>query len=337
MIGKRHPIKFVSSQRTNTTEAVEVWKQTFRLWLALVLGAVVLCSSAYGAAPENNAADKSAKTNVEPDSGKVLPPKVEAKTPPPGDVAEVEIGQGVKMKFCWVPPGKATLGSPGTEKERGTDEIEHEFTTKGFWLGKFDVTQREWLTVMGGQNPSSFVPAYASIKAASIIDTSRFPVENVSWYDCQEFLKKLNDSVQVPARLGKGKFALPHEDEWEYACRGGKGNKTAFYFGSELNGKQANCDGNSPYGIATKGPYLKQTSEVGSDEKMAPHPWGLCDMQGNVWQWCANTRSGWDRALRGGSWLHEARLCRAAYHYVYYPDNKTPFVGFRLARVPSEQ
>jgi formylglycine-generating enzyme required for sulfatase activity len=110
----------------------------------------------------------------------------------------------------------------------------------------------------------------------------------VSWNECQEYIKKLNSEV-VPSKLtaafgGQGKFKLPHEDEWEYACRGGLGNGRAFHWGDQLNGDKANCDGNYPYGTTTNGEYKQKTTPVGSYERVAPHPWGLCDMHGNVWE-----------------------------------------------------
>ena len=230
----------------------------------------------------------------------------------PGEVVEVEIAKGMKLKFCWIPAGAAMLGSPANDERHEADEDEHKFQTKGFWLGKYDVTQEEWTAVMG-KNPSHFVPTQADVKRAGITDTSRFPVEKVTWNDCQEFMKTLNVSVKLPSGLGKGKLCLPHEDEWEYAARGGKGNEQPFYFGNELNGKQANCAGHYPYGTETKGPFLIRTTAVGSYEKVAKHPWGLCDMHGNVWQMCDN----WDGSeqkyrARGGSWGCFARYCRAA-------------------------
>ncbi len=260
--------------------------------------------------------------------------KVGAVLRKPGEVVEVSLGKGVKMKFCWIPDGKATLGSPEGEKERSNDEAEHEYTSKSFWLGKYPVTQEEWQTLIG-ENPSYFVPAEETIKKAEINDTSRFPVEKVSWDDCQKFLKKLND-VDLPAALGKGKFVLPHEDEWEYACRGGKGNKRPFYFGDELNGKQANCNGDYPYGTTDKGPYLERTVAVDGREqedyeKKAPHPWGLCHMHGNVWQWCENLYSKDARVVRGGSWIHFSRYCRAAYRSRHAPSDRSSYGGVRVA------
>jgi formylglycine-generating enzyme required for sulfatase activity len=202
--------------------------------------------------------------------------------PEPGEVVEVEISKRVKMKFYWIPAGEAQLGSPVAEREevlkqlrsvKAVKENEGEpdwlsseaeqnrgkFTTKGFWLGKYTVTQEQWEAVMG-TNPSFFSKQGGGKDEVKGLDTSRFPAEQVSWDDCQDFLKKLNEKVTIPGALGKGRFALPHEDQWEYACRGGKGNKQPFYFGGELNGAQANCDGNTPFGTATKGAYLERTN-----------------------------------------------------------------------------
>jgi formylglycine-generating enzyme required for sulfatase activity len=79
-------------------------------------------------------------------------------------------------------------------------------------------------------------------------------------------------------------LVLPHEDAWEFACRGGLGNESAYYWGNKLNGTQANCDGNHPYGTTTTGAYLEGPTAVGEYAEKFPHPWGLCDMHGNVWE-----------------------------------------------------
>jgi len=257
-------------------------------------------------------------------------PRVPSPLPPAGEVAEVEIARGVKMTFCWIPAGKAMLGSPGTEKERLSDEKEHEYTSQGFWLAKFPVTQEQWRALMKG-NPSYFKPTQGDIEKAGITDTSRFPVENVSWTDCQDFLEKMNAAAKLPATMGQGKFVLPHENESEYACRGGKGNERPFYFGDQLNGDLANCDGNYPYGTDTKGEYKLRTTAVGSYEKVAPHPWGLCDMHGNVWQWCENKYNDYEdsRVLRGGSWRIVAGSCRSARRSGDAPGRRIHYYGFR--------
>ncbi len=270
--------------------------------------------------------------------------------PEPGEVVEVEIAKGVKMKLCWIPAGKVQLGSPKSEQDYVTktfydgkrpEWLDAEtqskrcvFTTIGFWLGKYSVTQEQWEAVMGNN------PSYSSYQGGGKdnvqgMDTARFPVESVSWNDCQDFLKKLNENTRISAAMGKSKFALPHEDQWEYACRGGKGNTQPFYFGDELNGTQANCDGNHPYGTTTNGTYLERSTEVGSYEKAAPHPWGLCDMSGNVWQWCDNKYDNQNnrRVLRGGSWDSVARGCRSAFREGSAPEYCN-FYGFRVAVLP---
>lgn len=262
-----------------------------------------------------------------------------ADDPKPRDIVDVEIAKGVKMKFCWIPEGKATLGSPVSEKFRVKDEKEHEFTTKGFWLGKYEVTQEQWQAVMGN-NPSDFSKNGDEKDRVRGLNTSKFPVETVSWNDCQAFIKKLNDKSKGVASVPRsfsGKYALPHEDQWEYACRGGKGNKQPFYFGGESNGRQANCAGTHPYGTSVPGPNLKRPTTVGSYETDHPHPWGLCDMHGNVWEWCDNIFEGQRRAWRGGGWSHRADESRSAIRVHAPPEERNDYLGFRLIRVSSEK
>jgi formylglycine-generating enzyme required for sulfatase activity len=283
--------------------------------------------------------------------GQVLPPELFAAPVPtglrPGDTREFMIAAGVKMVFCWIPPGTAQLGSPEAEQDFLTrTEFEGKrpewldgenetargvYRSKGFWLGKYEVTQGEWVGVMNGPNPSDFDGAKDN-KAKGMV-TTWFPVERVSWDGCQGFLKALNDRSGAAGVFGgAGRFVLPNEDEWEYAYRGGKGNGRAFYWGDSLNGTEANCDGNYPYGGAAKGSYLERPAEVGSYESKSPHPWGLCDMAGNVWEWYDNKykQSEDRRVLRGGSWLNLARVCRATYRVSSPPDRRDEDYGFRV-------
>ncbi len=283
--------------------------------------------------------------------GQVLSPELFAAPAPaepkPGDTREFTIATGVKMVFCWIPPGTAQLGSPKAEQDYLThtflegkreEWLDHEnetargrFTSKGFWLGKYEVMQGEWIAVMKVDNPSYF-DGTKNNKAKGMV-TTRFPVENVSWGDCQDFLKALNERGGAAGVFGGvGRFVLPHEDEWEYAYRGGKGNGRAFYWGDTLNGTEANCNGNYPYGGAAKGSYLERTAEVGSYESKSPHPWGLCDVAGNLWEWCDNNflKSSDNRVVRGGSWSYVTGDCRAAYRYGLTPDNRYDCYGFRV-------
>ena len=167
-------------------------------------------------------------------------------------------------------------------------------------------------------------------------NTSKFPVENVSWDDIQPFLKKVNDRPGAGKAFGKaGRFVLPTEDEWEYACRGGKGNKQAFYWGDVLNGTEANCLGSrSPYGTTT-GEYLQRTCAVDftNSGKYELHPWGLCQMHGNVHEWCEDKyrQSEERRVARGGSWINYAWRCRAANRYWNATAGRFDYIGFRVA------
>jgi len=256
--------------------------------------------------------------------------------PDPARVLEVVIAGGVKMTFCLAPAGKTMLGSPATELERSLDEQEHEFITKGFWIGKYPVTQGEWSAVMGpNSNPSEFTRANRFVSRVGIVDTERFPVDNVSWKMCQKFVTKLGQSAKLPPEVAKGTICLPTEDEWEYAARGGRGNKRPFYFGGNLNGTLANCDGNFPYTSKTKGPSLQRTTAVGSYEELAPHPWGLCDVVGNVWQWCDNIYDGKNYAARGGSFYTGPKFCRHASRHSNEPDYADSTYGLRICIRPA--
>jgi hypothetical protein len=126
----------------------------------------------------------------------------EQKEPPPGEEMTVDLGGGVKLTLCWCPSGSFLMGSPSDEVSRDSDETQHRVTlTKGFWMGKYEVTQGQWERVMGS-TPSYF-------KGRDL------PLETVSWDDCQEFVRKVN------ARVPGGGFRLPTEAEWEYACMAG--------------------------------------------------------------------------------------------------------------------
>ena len=257
----------------------------------------------------------------------------------------VDLGGGVKMEFVLIPKGTFKMGSPLDEKDRNPlekdfdAEKQHEVEiTKPFYLAKYPVTQEQYQALMK-DNPSHFQAGKGGANQVQGLDTKQFPVETVSWNDAQAFCKKMGDNDK------KGhKFRLPTEAEWEYACRAG--TTTPFYFGSQLNGKEANCDDHS-YGTTDKGPYKERTTKVG---EYGENKWGLCDMHGNVLQWCADYYGPYNddlkstdplrslryseerRVLRGGSWRGRAKNCRAAYRLWGAPDNRSHhFVGFRVA------
>jgi len=230
-----------------------------------------------------------------------------------GEEKVIEIAPGVAMTFCWIPPGKFTMGSPANEKGRSSDENQVEVTlTKGFWMAKTEVTQAQWKAVMGN-NPSNF-------KGANL------PVEKVSWNDVQEFLTKINEMV---GNADGRKMVLPTEAQWEYAARAGE---TGPYSGGAV-GEVTWYDANS----------ASKTHPVGTKK---PNVGGLHDMHGNVWEWCADwyaselqggvdpqgPNSGTNRVGRGGSWRSDAFYCRVANRGYYGPSYSDYGLGFRVAR-----
>ena len=246
--------------------------------------------------------------------------------------AEFSVGD-VLQRMRWVEPGTFWMGSPDEEDERGSSEgPRHQVHLTGFWLADSACSQALWQAVMGGENPSYFKGDAA------------LPVEQVSWDDVQGFLKRLE------AGLPDGSGALlPTEAQWEYACRAG--TDTPFSFGTTLTSAQANYNGNHPYGKAPKGLYRERTVPVKS---LPANAWGLYQMHGNVWEWCADDRrdyagtalrdaaledpwgpvsqeQGAHRAVRGGSWFYRARGLRSAYRIRLSRGDRSLGLGFRVA------
>ena len=225
---------------------------------------------------------------------------------------EEDLGQGVKLEMVLIPAGKFKMGSPASEKDRRDDETQHEVTlTKPFYMGKYAVTQEQWKAVMG-KNPSDTKGA-------------KLPVTDVSWEDCQKFIKKLNG-------ITKGKYRLATESEWEYACRAG--TSTAYSFGAKITPKDANYDDSGIYEPVAVGSYK-------------PNAFGLYDMHGNVWEWCEDWMADYPngavmdpkgpakgelRVLRGGSFNYHDSAARSSDRNHCTPPGRVDGVGFRLAR-----
>jgi formylglycine-generating enzyme required for sulfatase activity len=255
-----------------------------------------------------------------------------------------ELKNSIGMVLVPIPAGTFRMGAPDGEDSAQQDErpqwkVE---ISKAFYLGKYEVTQEQYQKVMK-TNPSYFSATGGGKNQVAGMDTANFPVENVSWEDAVEFCGRLSE---LPAEKQAGRrYELPTEAEWEYACRGG--TSTPFHFGPRLNGIEANCDGRHPYGTGQKGPSLWRTAAVGSYTAKAPHPWGLCDMHGNVWEWCQDwydksyysfqytkdpqgPNKGVGRVVRGGSWINAAWYCRAALRDRSAPAKRINAVGFRV-------
>ncbi len=236
----------------------------------------------------------------------------------------------VVQRMRYIEAGHFLMGSPASEPERYNDEgPQHSVTlSAGFWLADSACTQALWQVVMG-KNPSHF---NAGNRAGR-----QHPVEQVSWNDVQGFLRAFEN------RLPGVTASLPSEAEWAYACRAG--TLTAFSFGDQITPEQVNYEGNSPYAGGVKGLYRQSTVSVRS---LPPNPWGLYEMHGNVWEWCADGQReyvGRDetdprgqegdgvaaRVLRGGSWCHDAGAARAADRTAGAPHFATPDCGFRFS------
>ena len=225
---------------------------------------------------------------------------------------KVNLGNGVSLDLMLIPAGKFVMGSPASEKRRFSNETQHEVTLlKPYYMGKHEVTQEQWESVMRN-NPSQS-------------KGEKLPVTNVSWNDCQEFIKKLNASTN-------GGYMLPSEAEWEYSCRAG--TSTAHSFGDSLTKTDANY-----------GPGGKRVA-VGSYK---PNAFGLFDMHGNVWEWCADWKAdypvgsvtdpkgpvtGTSRVLRGGSFSDFTSFARSSGRDFLTPSTRGDDTGFRLARTP---
>jgi len=236
-----------------------------------------------------------------------------------------DLGNGVTLEMVYIPKGTFMMGSPETEKQRSNDESpQHKVTVPTFFMGKYPVTQAQWQAVMGN-NPSRF-------------KGENRPVEQVSWHDAVKFCQQLFE------KTGQ-EYRLPSEAEWEYACRAG--TTTPFYFGETITPDLVNYNGNYPYASAPKGVRRGQTTDVGS---FPPNAFGLYDMHGNVWEWCADAwhdnykeaptdGSIWGNgnadclSLRGGSWDYYASWMRSAYRNDWLATNRDAFLGFRVARL----
>ena len=246
----------------------------------------------------------------------------------------VLLGSGGKPtpgpRFVWLPAGQFTMGSPATEVDRGSDEGPQTRVTltRGFYLGRYEVTQGEYLSVIGS-NPSYFTG-----------DTNR-PVEQVNWTEANNYCAQLTVRERTAGRLPAGwAYRLPTEAEWEYASRCGSTNR--FSYGDDPGyaqlGNNAWYNSNSAGASHTVGGKL-------------PNRWGLYDMSGNVWEWCSDwfgtypggnvtdpsgAVSGSYRVIRGGGWGHTADRCRSAERYVSGPSNRYYIFGFRLVLAPGQ-
>lgn len=243
-----------------------------------------------------------------------------------------DLGGGVNLDMVAIPGGAFKMGSPKGEGIPSDERPQHSVIVNPFWMGKYSVTQAQWRAI-------AVLP---KVEREIDLDPSKFkgdhrPVENISWHDAVEFCLRLSQKTNQSYRL-------PSEAEWEYACRAG--GSTPFHFGETITPELANYNGNYTYGYGPRGIYRRQTSPI--DNFRIANAFGLYDMHGNVWEWCADRwhenyqgapsdgsvwESGGDysyRMLRGGSWYYNPALCRSAFRYSLSPGSRNDLVGLRV-------
>lgn len=277
-------------------------------------------------------------------------PRAPATTPPPelhsdqfvgaqpGQAREVE---GVELRWC--PAGSFSMGSPPGEVGRRADEAQVAVTlTRGFWIGTYEVTQAQWRRFVG-----SFPGRQPSTRFGKGDD---WPAYWVSFVDAERFCAGLTERARRSGALpGAWEFRPPTEAQWEYACRAG--TRTASAFGDRLGRDEANFGG-EPLNGGRAGPPLGRAARVGS---YPANGWGICDMHGNVFEWCRDWYHGrlpggvdpdlydvpgvrnrdgtFSRVRRGGAWNDDGWACRSALRLRYEPERSSDHIGFRVAAV----
>ena len=253
----------------------------------------------------------------------------------------VAVKNSLGMELVLMPAGEFTMGSPEEEARRLPEETPHRVVlTRPFRLAACEVTQGQWEAIMG-DNPAYWSPDGYRRKRGKDLDTSRFPVERVAWFQALEFCRLLSER---PEERAAGRvYRLPTEAEWEFACRAG--TETPYHFGAVHDGSQANSFGGAPYGVEKRGPYLNRPCDVGAYPANA---FRIHDMHGNMWEWCADGYAadtyekapvedprGPDdaeaRVIRGGAWRFSCDYCRSAVRHGYDPRIRAYDVGFRVA------
>jgi formylglycine-generating enzyme required for sulfatase activity len=248
-----------------------------------------------------------------------------------------ELNKSITLEMVSIPGGNFMMGSPAFEGD-ADERPQHQVKIEPFFMGKFPITQAQWKAVAAlpkvkqplNPNPSKYKGANR-------------PVENVSWHEAVEFCVRLSE------KTGR-EYRLPSEAEWEYACRAG--TTTSFHFGETITPNLVCCSDNDAYTVEARTKYRKETTNVGSFA--VANTFGLYDMHGLVWEWCADPwhnnyhdaptdgklwESGGDnhrRVLRGGSWSFSAELCRSASRSWNESDGGLRICGFRVVFSASE-
>lgn len=247
--------------------------------------------------------------------------KIIARTRQTAEQCMEDLGDGINLELLIVPAGAFQMGSP-RHVGNPDEQPQHLVTIKSFMMGRFLITQGQWKALIGKLPPCRF-------------KGDNLPVERVSWDDAQKFCQRLSKTT------GRN-YHLPSETQWEYACRAG--TSTPFSFGETLTVDIANFNGEHTFRDEPRGFYFHSTNEGG---KFPPNAFGLYDMHGNLWEWCADnwlddyTSSPRDsgsyqdkasryRVARGGSWHEPPSLCRSASRLRVLQSDADEFMGFRV-------
>ncbi len=236
----------------------------------------------------------------------------------------INIDEKVTMEFVFIPPGKFHMGSPREVAKSENDEspLHQANITKGFYMSKYEVTQKQYLAIMKYHKGLKFVG-------------DQLPVDNIEWYQAETFIEKISQKTKL-------KLRLPTEAEWEYACRAG--TQTPFYTGKTISPDQANYNCKKTYMGGPQGSPYDETREVGS---YPANPFGLYDMHGNVWEWCSDwydndyykfcdeddpqgPHKGGKKVIRGGAWNEGPDKLRSSDRKGRNPKSDRKGIGFRV-------
>jgi len=324
--------------------------EAFRLSQAPALPPLPISAPPVAAAssppPPGTDAVTPAPAATEPDLG-----SIEIETADLAHAGEEQDNNSLKMAFCWCPPGRFRMGNTPGSRWQFVDAAPVQVTlTRGFWMGKFEVTQGQWLSVMGrtlqeqrSLDPGQPRPVGDGSMREHVGEGPDHPIYFVGHAEAEEFCRKLTEDERRAGRLQpRWEYRLPTEAQWEFACRAGKTTITAF--GDRLGSSEANFDGTKPFNGAAAGPYRRETTRVG---QYRGNPWGLFDMHGNVWEWCrdgyhekltggvdpAGTASGPLWVMRGGCWHNSGFECLPANRGFARTDSRGSGLGFRVALV----
>jgi eukaryotic-like serine/threonine-protein kinase len=268
----------------------------------------------------------------------------------PAQYYEEDLGNGVKLEMVWIRGGRFLMGSPGTESKNDAeipgvvrasfsqlwnqDELQHPVQVSSFWMSRYEVTQAQWLAVMGSlPQPLAVSDGYKK--------GDDLPIYFVHWQDAKEFINKLNKLLKLEP--GKG-YSLPREAEWEYAARGG--TTTPFPYGATITPELANYDWDNAYANGPRKP--RESDDVMKIGSFVANPFGLYDMIGNVAEWCEDwegqyttleqidptgPETGERKVIRGGDYDESpARSRSAARAGLELNSRVIPGIGIRLVR-----